>query len=83
MADLFIVLLDVILDDTKADTAGHGREGYYFAEAFSFEHRSVSKAIAEALVNLGIAKETEANAFSEEELETLFGPGVSPLSIDP
>ncbi|KAF9035283.1 hypothetical protein BJ165DRAFT_1511132 [Panaeolus papilionaceus] len=75
VADLFIVLLDVILDDTKADTAGHGREGYYFAEAFSFEHRSVSKAIAEALVNLGIAKETEANAFSEEELETLFGPG--------
>ncbi|KAF9035284.1 hypothetical protein BJ165DRAFT_1533776 [Panaeolus papilionaceus] len=72
-ADLFIVILDAVLDDTKANLAGHGREGYYFAASFIYEHRAIANAIAASLVDLGYAEEREANPFSDEEIKTMFG----------
>jgi hypothetical protein len=70
-ADLYIVLFNVIR--TKPDSAGHGSEGYYFAENGQYSALEVARAISENLVDLGAGKSREPAAFAAEECEKLFG----------
>jgi nucleoside-diphosphate-sugar epimerase len=51
MADLYITLLDAILDPRKLP--GHGWNGYYFGETGLLPYIDVSQSIGKALVELG------------------------------
>jgi len=66
-ADLYITLYDGVL----SGRAGHGREGYYFAENGHYTWHGLSKAVAEALVALGKVKNTEPTPFTTAEREEL------------
>ena len=76
-ADLYIKLFDVVRKDP--DAAGHGPEGYYFAENFEYSGLEAAQTISEALHELGVAASTEPSAFTQEELEKNFG--VRPLCM--
>ena len=57
MADLYIRMLDTILEDPGK--VSHGREGYFFADNGELSMREVLKAIADALFALGRASTRE------------------------
>ncbi|PPR05405.1 hypothetical protein CVT24_008019 [Panaeolus cyanescens] len=71
LADLYILLLDTVLSDSSK--AGHGKEGYYFAECLHYSYLEMANTISEALVELGIGEHREANALSEEEVQKHIG----------
>lgn len=75
-ARLFITLFDATL--TSPEHAGHGWEGYYFAENGHSSWYDIGKAIGRVLVDLGIAKDAEPTPFSVEELEKYWGHVVRP-----
>ncbi|KAK7692428.1 hypothetical protein QCA50_004053 [Cerrena zonata] len=70
VADLYIVLYDAII--ANPDT-GHGRAGYYFGENGEHSWYSISRAIGEAFVELGISTEPEPTTFTDDELIKYFG----------
>jgi hypothetical protein len=70
-ADLYIILFNTIR--TEPDSAGHGSEGYYFAENGQYSALEVARAISETLVDLGVGKSREPAAFTAEECEKFFG----------
>ncbi|KAF8623651.1 hypothetical protein AX17_007350 [Amanita inopinata Kibby_2008] len=53
--------------------AGHGRDGIYFARADEYQWSDLSKAVAQALYDLGKGKSPEPTKFTQEELESYFG----------
>ncbi len=57
-------------------TAGHGRNGYYFAVADEHNMKDVGTAIAQALYSLGKIKNLEATPFKQEELDQFFGVNI-------
>ncbi|EGN98782.1 hypothetical protein SERLA73DRAFT_181420 [Serpula lacrymans var. lacrymans S7.3] len=65
IASLYIVLYEAIL----AGKAGHGREGLYFGENGEHLLYDVSKAVAEALYELGKGRSPEPTMVTEEELK--------------
>jgi len=75
-ADLYIVLFDAIR--TRPNSAGHGPEGYYFAENGQYSAVEVARVISETLMDLGAGESREPAAFTTEESEKFFG--VRPLS---
>ncbi|EIW84046.1 NAD(P)-binding protein [Coniophora puteana RWD-64-598 SS2] len=66
-ADLFITVYDGVI----SGRAGHGREGYYFAENGHYTWYGLSKATAEAMVALGKSKSTEPTPFTTAECEEM------------
>ena len=70
-ADLYIILFDTIR--TKPDLAGHGSEGYYFAENGQYSALEVAYAISENLVDLGAGESREPAVFTAEESKEFFG----------
>ncbi|KAF4596514.1 hypothetical protein EYR38_007901 [Pleurotus pulmonarius] len=68
-ADLYIILLDAAL--SKPDT-DHGTNGYYFGESGEHSLYDVGKAVAEALVELGIGS-PKPTAFTKAEIDKYFG----------
>ncbi|KAJ7174949.1 NAD-binding protein [Mycena crocata] len=68
LADLYVALYDAIV----ADTTGHGRNGFYFAESGEHSLYDVGKAIGEALVALGKSDSAEPTTFSQAELDKYF-----------
>ncbi|KAF9479340.1 NAD(P)-binding protein [Pholiota conissans] len=70
-ADLFIVIFDAAISNSPA--AGHGTEGYYFAENFEYTGFEAAKTISEKLFELGIASSPEPNTFTQDELDKNFG----------
>ncbi|KAF7424397.1 hypothetical protein PC9H_009704 [Pleurotus ostreatus] len=68
-ADLYILLLDAAL--SKPET-GHGVNGYYFGESGEHSLYDVGKAVAEALVDLGIGS-PEPTTFTKAEIDKYFG----------
>jgi len=75
-ADLYITLFDAIR--TRPNSAGHGSEGYYFAENGQYSAVEVARLISETLVDLGAGESRQPAAFTPEESEKFFG--VRPLS---
>lgn len=71
VADLYIVLFDAIL--SGAPPPGHGREGFYFGENGEHKLYDISKAISQALVELGKGGDPEPTSFSDEEIQKYFG----------
>uniref|UniRef100_A0A8H8CEH7 NmrA-like domain-containing protein n=1 Tax=Psilocybe cubensis TaxID=181762 RepID=A0A8H8CEH7_PSICU len=72
VVDLYIILFDAIRN--SPDNVAHGTEGYYFAENFEYSGIELARATSEALVELGIGSSSEPSAFTQEELDTFFGP---------
>ncbi|KAF9483617.1 NAD(P)-binding protein [Pholiota conissans] len=70
-ADLFIVVFDAAIGNTPV--AGHGPEGYYFAESFEYSMLEMAQIVSDKLFELGIASSRETSAYSQEELEKYFG----------
>ncbi|KAH9933410.1 uncharacterized protein B0H18DRAFT_644511 [Fomitopsis serialis] len=70
-ADMYIVLFDAITSNPQS--AGHGWEGYYFGENGHIFWYEIGKAIGQALVDLGLADNTEPTPFTEEELAKYWG----------
>ena len=70
-ADLYIILFDTIR--TKPSLAGHGSEGYYFAENGQYSALEVAHAISENLVDLGAGESREPAVFTAEESKEFFG----------
>ena len=79
VADLYIVLFDKI----RADINGvpHGREGFYFGASGENDLYEVGKAIAQALVEVGRAKDAEPTSFTKEEIDKYFGGVSLPIFI--
>lgn len=68
-ADLYIILLDAALGKPEI---GHGTDGYYFGESGEHSLYDVGKAVAEALVELGIGS-PEPTTFTKAEIDKYFG----------
>jgi nucleoside-diphosphate-sugar epimerase len=76
-AELFAVLLDNILKNS--DVAGHGWNGFYFADNGHFTYVDLAREIGSALAKLGKVREASPTTYTKEELGKYFG-GVSALS---
>ena len=70
-----MVLFDSIV--ANPDKTGHGWEGFYFGENGEHSWLSISQAIGEALVSLGVSTDPEPTVFTDEELIKYFGSLVS------
>ncbi|KAK7690469.1 hypothetical protein QCA50_005567 [Cerrena zonata] len=80
VADLYIVLYDAIV--ANPDKVGHGREGYYFGENGEHTWYSISRAIGEAFVDLGISTDPEPTSLTDDELIKYFRlSGASPIFL--
>ncbi|KAI0920653.1 hypothetical protein AcV5_010335 [Taiwanofungus camphoratus] len=71
VADLYIILLDAIAE--SPERVGHGREGIYFGENGEHTGYDISKAIAQALVELGVSKSAVPTLYTTEELVKYWG----------
>ncbi|KAK2464545.1 hypothetical protein APHAL10511_003403 [Amanita phalloides] len=62
--------------------AGHGREGFYFARADDYMWKDMSKAVAQALYDVGKGHSSEPTEFTPEELIEYFGvhPALGPVA---
>ena len=69
--ELYMLIFDS--HTSSPDKTGHGWEGYYFGENGEHSWYEISKAIGEALVELGVATEAEPTTFTVEELVQYFG----------
>lgn len=79
VADLYIILLDTLL--ANPEKAGHGRQGYYFAENGEHTWLAISRAIGTALERLGISKSVEPTTLNEEEVTRYGGTLVRRLQV--
>ncbi|KAL7278982.1 hypothetical protein ACG7TL_006814 [Trametes sanguinea] len=75
VADLYIVLFDSAV--SKPEKTGHGWEGFYFGENGEHSWYQISRAIGEAMVELGITDDPEPTSFSKDELIKYFGSEAS------
>ncbi|KAI0360218.1 NAD-P-binding protein [Trametes cingulata] len=71
VADLYITLFDSIV--SNPDKTGHGWEGFYFGENGEHSWYQISRAIGDALVELGVSSDPEPTPFTVEELVKYFG----------
>jgi len=71
MADLYVVLFNAIQAGNNP-ACGHGREGFYFGENGEHTLYEVAKAIAVALVQLGLSVDPEPSPFTKEEIDKYF-----------
>ncbi|PPQ79216.1 hypothetical protein CVT25_002822 [Psilocybe cyanescens] len=72
VVDLYLILFDTIR--SRPEAAGHGAEGYYFAENCEYSGIELARVISEALVEFGVGTSKEPSAFTQAELDTFFGP---------
>lgn len=75
VADFYIVLLQNIHADVNS--VPHGREGFFFTVGDEHDMYTLSKAVSQALVDLGKGQSSEPSTFTKEEIEKYLG--VSPL----
>lgn len=68
VSHLYTTLYDAIV----ADTAGHGRNGFYFGASGEHSLYDVGKAIGQALVALGKGDNPEPTTFSQAELDKYY-----------
>ncbi|KAJ7174952.1 NAD-binding protein, partial [Mycena crocata] len=68
LSHLYTTLYDAVV----ADTAGHGRNGFYFGASGEHSLYDVGKGIGEALVALGKSDSAEPTTFSQAELDKYF-----------
>ncbi|KAF9544261.1 NAD(P)-binding protein [Agrocybe pediades] len=71
-AEFYIRLFDAALKERES--IGHGKEGYYFTEAMTYNFLDLSGAVADILFELGISNEKTPSALNEEELNKYLGP---------
>ncbi|CAL1702855.1 unnamed protein product [Somion occarium] len=71
LTDLYMILLETLL--AEPEKAGHGSEGYYFAENGEHTWCELSRAIGVALRQLGISKNIEPTSLNEEEVAKYGG----------
>ncbi|TFY62534.1 hypothetical protein EVJ58_g3799 [Rhodofomes roseus] len=71
VADMYLVLLDAIKNNPQS--VGHGWEGFYFGVTGHNTWYEASKAIGEALVDLGFTDDAEPTTLTDEELEKYWG----------
>ncbi|KAI6104126.1 hypothetical protein F5141DRAFT_1216679 [Pisolithus sp. B1] len=65
VSDLFVV----VYENALSGRAAHGREGFYFGENGEHKVYDVSKAIAQALYELGKGRSPEPEPFTQEDYE--------------
>lgn len=70
-----MVLFDTIV--SKNPNVGHGKEGYYFVENFTYSGFELATAISEALFENGVADTKEPKAFAQAEAEGIYGVSLS------
>lgn len=71
MADFFIILFNSVRKSTGE--VGHGREGYFFTENGEYTAHDLHRAIGDALFQLGVIKDPEPTAMTDEELIKYVG----------
>ncbi|KAK7679032.1 hypothetical protein QCA50_017976 [Cerrena zonata] len=71
LADFYIILFNSIRKDNNR--VGHGREGYFFTDSGEYSLYEFSRTIGDALVRLGVLKDPEPTAMSDEELIKYVG----------
>lgn len=79
VAALFLTLFDTVSADPER--AGHGWEGYYFAENGHSSWYDIAHAIGTVLVELGIAPDREPTAFTPDEIVKYWGSELCPFSL--
>ena len=75
VGDLYMVIFDAVTKDKP--TAGHGREGFYFAENGEHSWYSISKQISLVLAAKGIAANDEPTTLTADELVKYWGSEVT------
>ncbi|KAI1796987.1 NAD(P)-binding protein [Ganoderma leucocontextum] len=71
LSDLYMVLFDNIVKNP--DKTGHGWQGFYYAENGEHEWLDISKAIGQAMHELGLTDNPEPTEFTVDELKKYFG----------
>ena len=66
-ADEYIVIYDAIVA-RGPDNVDHGIRGYYYGENGESSFYDISKAVGDAMYELGLIKEAEPTPFSDEEI---------------
>ncbi|KIY44023.1 hypothetical protein FISHEDRAFT_52388, partial [Fistulina hepatica ATCC 64428] len=68
LADLYML----VFDGARAESIGHGREGYYFGANGEFSWLQLAQAVGKAVVAAGRAEDPEPVSFTEEEILKYF-----------
>ncbi|OSC98263.1 NAD-P-binding protein [Trametes coccinea BRFM310] len=71
LAEFYALLFDKVVDDPEG--APHGRTGIYLLENGEHTWYDISKAIAEAMVALGLSSSDQPTPFTDEEMARFFG----------
>jgi len=67
VADFYVLLLDTLISP-EADKAGHGKEGYYFLDAFHLSAHDLAKMTLDEFIKAGVASPTSVvQPFTEGE----------------
>lgn len=81
--DFYIILFDAVT--TNPEKVGHGRDGYYFGIGkegdTEYSMYELAEAVGKALVKLGVHKESEPTAYSQEDLVKTLGSEVSAFGV--
>lgn len=79
VADIYVILFDLIISPKPSQTPAHGRWGFYFGENGEHTLYNVGQAIAEALFDLGRGKSPNPTTFTAEEITKFFPTGTASL----
>ncbi|KAI9061094.1 NAD-P-binding protein [Trametes sanguinea] len=71
LAEFYVLLFDKVVDDPEG--APHGRTGIYLLENGEHTWYDISKAISQAMVELGLSTSDEPTPFTDEEMARFFG----------
>jgi len=75
VANLYVLLFDLITFPSDKIVPGHGREGFYFGENGEHTLYQIGQAICKALIDLGVRSTDSPTTFSKEELQKYTGGG--------
>jgi len=73
VADLYILLFDLVTSPSATTPVGHGREGFYFGENGEHSLYQIGEAICQSLIQLHHGSIDTPTTFSREELDKYFG----------
>ncbi|CDO71823.1 hypothetical protein BN946_scf184939.g47 [Trametes cinnabarina] len=71
LAEFYAILFDRVLADPEG--VPHGRTGIYLLENGEHSWYDISKAIGQAMVELGLSSAAEPTSFTDEEMAKVFG----------
>ncbi|KAF8656861.1 hypothetical protein AX16_002408 [Volvariella volvacea WC 439] len=77
VADLYVLLFDLLNQQEVGQSLGHGRTGFYFAEHGEYTLSTLAEAIARVLYDAGKGKSPTPTTLTDEEMQKYYPDGTT------